>query len=87
VAKEMRWQEIKNDYVGLYTDAFTEQELRQLILFYGTPLGQKVVEKMPVLMEQSMQVGQKKMMKIMPEILSLSEEMIQEIQKQNQAHQ
>ena len=87
VAREMRWQEIKNDYVGLYTDAFTEQELRQLIQFYGTPLGQKVVEKMPVLMEQSMQVGQKKMMKIMPEIQALSEEMIQEIQKQNQAHQ
>jgi hypothetical protein len=87
VAREMRWQEIKNDYVGLYTDAFTEQELRQLIQFYSTPLGQKVVEKMPVLMEQSMQVGQKKMMKIMPDIQALSEEMIQEIQKQNQAHQ
>lgn len=87
VAREMRWQEIKDDYVGLYTDAFTEQELRQLIQFYGTPLGQKVVEKMPVLMEQSMQLGQKKMMKIMPEIQALSEEMIQEIQKQNQAHQ
>jgi hypothetical protein len=87
VAREMQWQEIKNDYVGLYTDAFTEQELRQLIQFYSTPLGQKVVEKMPLLMEQSMQLGQKKMMKIMPEIQTLSEEMIQEIQKQNQAHQ
>jgi hypothetical protein len=87
VAREMRWQEIKNDYIGLYTDAFTEQELRQLIQFYGTPLGHKLVEKMPVLMEQSMQLGQKKMMKIMPEIQALSEEMFQEIQKQNQAHQ
>ena len=87
VAREMRWQEIKNDCVGLYTDAFTEQELRQLIQFYSTPLGQKVVEKMPVLMWQSMQLGHKKMMKIKPEIQALSEEMIQEIQKQNQAHQ
>ena len=87
VAREMQWQGIKNDYVELYTNAFTEQELRQLIQFYSTPLGQKVVEKMPVLMEQSMIVGQKKMMKIMPEIQALSEEMIQEIQKQNQAHQ
>jgi hypothetical protein len=87
VAREMQWQEIKNDYVGLYTDAFTEPELRQLIQFYSTPLGRKVVEKMPVLMEQSMQLGQKKMMKIMPEIQALSEEMFKEIQKQNQAHQ
>lgn len=87
VARELRWQEIKNDYVELYTDAFTEQELRQLIQFYSTPLGNKVVEQMPVLMEQSMQLGQKKMMKIMPEIEALSEEMFQEIQKQNQAHQ
>jgi hypothetical protein len=87
VAREMQWQEIKNDYIGLYTDAFTEQELQQLIQFYSTPLGRKVVEKMPVLMEQSMQLGQKKMMNIMPEIQALSEEMIQEIQKQNRAHQ
>ena len=87
VAREMQWQEIKNDYIKLYTDAFTEQELRQLIQFYSTPLGHKVVEKMPVLMEQSMQLGQKKMMKIKPEIQALSEEMFQEIQKQNQAHQ
>jgi len=87
VAREMQWQEIKDDYIGLYTDAFTEQELHQLIQFYSTPLGRKVIEKMPVLMEQSMQLGQKKMMKIMPELQALSEEMIQEIQKQNQAHQ
>jgi len=87
VAREMQWQEIKNDYIGLYTDAFTEQELHQLIQFYSTPLGHKVIEKMPVLMEQSMQLGQKKMMNIMPEIQALSEEMIQEIQKQNRAHQ
>jgi uncharacterized protein len=87
VAREMQWQEIKNDYIGLYTDAFTEQELHELIQFYSTPLGRKAVEKMPVLMEQSMQLGQKKMMNIMPEIQTLSEEMIQEIQKQNRAHQ
>ena len=87
VAREMQWQEIKNDYIKLYTDAFTEQELRQLIQFYSTPLGHRVVEKMPVLMEQSMQLGQKKMMKIKPEIQALSEEMFQEIQKQNQAYQ
>jgi hypothetical protein len=87
VAREMQWQEIKDDYIGLYTDSFTERELHQLIQFYSTPLGRKVIEKMPILMEQSMQLGQKKMMKIMPEIQVLSEEMIQEIQKQNQAHQ
>jgi hypothetical protein len=86
VASEMQWQAIKDDYIGLYTDAFTEQELHQLIQFYSTPLGRKVIEKMPVLMEQSMQLGQKKMMKITPEIQALSEEMIQEIQRQNQVH-
>jgi hypothetical protein len=38
-------------------------------------------------MEQSMQLGYKKMMMIKPEIQALSEEMIQEIQKLNQTHQ
>ena len=87
MTRELQWQEIKDDYVGLYTEAFTEQELRQLIRFYSSPLGQKVVDKMPVLMQQSMQLGQKRMMKLMPEIEALSEEMVQEIQKHAQSHQ
>lgn len=79
VAGEMRWQNIKGDYIDLYTAAFTEQELQQLIAFYGTPVGQKMVAMMPALMQQSLQLGQRKMKRIMPEIQALTEEMLREI--------
>ncbi|MFZ0241404.1 MAG: DUF2059 domain-containing protein [Desulfobacterales bacterium] len=81
VVGELRWQNIKEDYVGLYTAAFTEQELHQLIAFYSTPAGQKMVARMPALMQQSLQLGQQKIERIMPEIQALTEEMLQEIEQ------
>src|SRR5215813_9748034 len=39
--KYMRWEVLKPQVVKLYTDAFTEAELRELTAFYKTPIGQK----------------------------------------------
>jgi hypothetical protein len=81
IARELQWQEIKDDYISLYTAAFTEEELHQLIGFYNTPVGRKVVEKRPVLMRQSMEIGRQQVMRIMPEIEMLSEEMVRDIRR------
>jgi hypothetical protein len=32
--------------------------MRQMMTFYRSPVGQKVLEKMPVVMQESMSVGQ-----------------------------
>src|SRR5690606_34481683 len=39
----MRWEELRPEYIRLYRDAFTESELRELIAFYRTPVGQKTL--------------------------------------------
>ncbi|MFZ0613680.1 MAG: DUF2059 domain-containing protein [Desulfobacterales bacterium] len=49
------------------------------------PAGQKVVVKMPVLMQRSLQFGQKRVKRMMPEIPALSEEMLQKIQPHDHA--
>lgn len=81
IAKEMGWDNIKEDYINLYVDVFTESELRELIRFYQTPLGQKLIEKTPVLMQRTMLLTQQKMMRVMPEIQAISREMKQELKE------
>ena len=44
--------------VALYTDAFSEAELKELLAFYQTPVGRKVLEQMPQLMAHSAQLTQ-----------------------------
>jgi hypothetical protein len=81
MVREMRWDNIKEDYITLYVDVFSESELRELIRFYETPLGQKLIQKTPVLMQRSMQIGQQKMMRVMPEIQAISREMMQALKE------
>ena len=48
----------KPDLITLYTTNFSEAELKGLIEFYQSPLGKKVMEKMPTLSAQSAQMTQ-----------------------------
>jgi hypothetical protein len=50
--------ELEEPIVAIFDKNFTDDEIKQLIAFYKTPLGQKVVTQMPVVMQQSAQLGQ-----------------------------
>ena len=43
----------------IYARAFTAGELRDITAFYRTPTGTKMLEKLPSLMQDSVQVGQR----------------------------
>jgi hypothetical protein len=44
---------------GIYARTFTTDELQQLTAFYRGPIGQKFLDKMPVIAQESMAMGQK----------------------------
>jgi uncharacterized protein len=44
---------------AVYARNFTADELRQVTAFYRTPVGQKMLEKLPAITQESMTVGQK----------------------------
>jgi uncharacterized protein len=73
--KAVGWDKLKPDMVSLYTENFDEQEMQQLIAFYQSPLGKKVLEKMPMLTAQSAQLTQSKLENAVPEVNSLLDEM------------
>ena len=58
-AKHMAWQTLQPEYVRLYMEAFTEDELRELIAFYQTETGKKSVSLMPQLMQQGATLGRR----------------------------
>ncbi len=42
----------------VYTDSFTEQELDEILAFYATPVGEKMIEVTPELTKKGMEIGQ-----------------------------
>lgn len=56
VAKQMagREQEIGDEMAKIYATDFTEQELKDLVTFYKTPLGQKLLKQEPSTIQASM---------------------------------
>jgi hypothetical protein len=41
----------------LYTDNYTEAELRDIIAFYQTPTGQVTVQKMPIILQETLSLA------------------------------
>lgn len=66
--QELSWDKMKEDYITLYADTFTEEELKGIIAFYKSPAGQAFIQKQPELMKRSMELSQKLMLKLMPAI-------------------
>ncbi|MDN4982940.1 DUF2059 domain-containing protein [Bradyrhizobium arachidis] len=58
IAKQLagREQEIGEGMVGVYAGEFTEQELKDLVTFYKSPLGQKLIANEPKAINLSVQV-------------------------------
>ncbi len=54
-----RVSEIIDQIAALYARTFTAEELREVTGFYRGPTGQKLVEKLPVITQESMMIGQR----------------------------
>ena len=58
-AANARMAEFADAIAAVYAQHFTADELRQLSAFYKGPVGQKFLQNMPAIMQDSMAVGQK----------------------------
>jgi uncharacterized protein len=59
MAAEINTNTLIEMIVPVYQKNYTEQELRAAIDFYKTPNGKKMLEKTPLVMQESMEIGQK----------------------------
>jgi hypothetical protein len=58
MGKYFTWDMLKDEMSKLYAQEFTEKELKQLADFYNTDTGKKYGEKLPVLTQKGMLIGQ-----------------------------
>lgn len=68
LAKYLSWENLETQMVQMYAEAFTEPEVRELIVFYQTPLGRKMVTRMPELMQKGAALGQSAVQDHLPEL-------------------
>lgn len=68
IRERLGWARMKDRYVALYHETYTEPELDALIAFHKTAGGRAQVEKMPKVLEQNLQIPQQVVVRIMPEI-------------------
>lgn len=81
---EMSWKVMKKEYVEMYSDIFTQEELGGLIVFYRSPTGQALIGKLPELTARMMQVTQERMQRLMPRVMSMTEDFVAEMQEDDE---
>jgi hypothetical protein len=65
-----RQAELTNEVARLYAARFTEQELRDVVAFYKTPAGRKVIIEEPKVLDASMTHAQEWANKLSEEVLN-----------------
>jgi uncharacterized protein len=59
IAAELKSDEIIDQIIPIYNKYFTNEEIKQLIAFYQTPLGKKTIAVLPQISQESYEVGKR----------------------------
>jgi hypothetical protein len=81
VKEEVSWDKLKPVSIKLYKETFSEEELKGIVDFYKTPAGEALVNKMPTLMQKTMEATQGMMGGLQPKLQQIQTEFIEEMGK------
>lgn len=84
--QELGWAQLKQPMIDLYAKHYSEKELADMIAFYRSESGRSMVEKMPLVMQESMIMTQALAQPMMIKMQSLSVEFNQELQAYREAN-
>ncbi|TBR39484.1 MULTISPECIES: DUF2059 domain-containing protein [Dyella] len=79
LTKQVAWKELEPSLTDIYKKTFTQKEVDDLTAFYLTPSGKAVIEKMPLVVQQSMAMGESKVKGIVPQLQQINENMVKEL--------
>jgi uncharacterized protein len=74
VQSQMSWKALEPDYIDIYAKNFTDEQLDAILAFYKSPAGVALVEKLPTLTTQGMQLAQTKMAALQPQLKQMVED-------------
>lgn len=76
VREEMNWEKMKPQYIRIYAETFTQQEVDDLIAFYQTPSGQSYIRKQPEVTRKTAALSQEKMDVMMERLSRVMQEIM-----------
>ena len=79
--KYMGWESMKKDMAKIYTEKFTDNELKELTAFYQTPIGKKAAILVPTLAAEGAALGQKRVQENMLELQKMIKDKMAEDKK------
>lgn len=79
--EELDWTVLEPLYVTVYQEHFTQAEVDAMLTFYRTPVGATVIEKLPVVMQQSMVKMQNRMGPMLQKLETIQKDMLRELQE------
>src|SRR5260370_38897562 len=68
IETEMSWEKMRAEYAKIYAEVFTPEEVKGLVAFYKSPMGQAFLDKQPLLIQKIMALAQKRIMEVTPKI-------------------
>jgi hypothetical protein len=68
IESQIGWKVLEPDILDLYAKTFTDEELDGILAFYKSPAGISMVEKLPGLTTQAMQLTQSRMAALQPQL-------------------
>ncbi len=77
VAEAVDWETMGPLMLQVYVETYTEEELNAMAAFYETPMGQRIVLKMPELTARTSLLSQQQMQERMPELIGRMMERIE----------
>lgn len=72
------WKALEPDFVKLYSDAYSEEEIDGILAFYHSPAGRAMLAKTPDLTERSIAISKRRMDAVAPKIQELIDQFIRD---------
>ncbi|MDB4952424.1 MAG: uncharacterized protein JWM27_5073 [Gemmatimonadetes bacterium] len=66
--KYFTWAALRDGYAQIYADQFTEPELRQISAFYHSPVGRRLADATPQIMQAGSDLGRDAVQAHLPEL-------------------
>jgi hypothetical protein len=77
------WKKLEPLYMRVYQKSFTQQEVDGMIAFYETPAGQAVINKLPAVMQNTVNEMQEMMSPAIQKIQRMQQEVIAELKAES----
>lgn len=76
VQKEFNFEQLEPQVLDIYRKNFNQQEVDAMIRFYRSDAGQSMINKMPLVMQDSLRLAQSRMTELMPQLQAMSQDLV-----------